>query len=125
MCDCAKNQTHDEVFAWIKDKQLKTRSEPDADLGFGLFLVPAPAKGILEYETVIVPDLTYRETVKRGDNCVAFQWIPKGMVPSTTKAMINTVADLEAMRLNCNDSCRGGCPMNGCFCYQGEVQCHR
>jgi hypothetical protein len=125
MCDCKKNQTHEEVFNFFKEKKISPFS--DKALGVGLFMIPAPELGILEYKIINVGDLDYRETVKRGENCKAFQWIPYGIsMKGLNKTLtIQSLEDFESLEFNCNDSCRGGCPMNGCFCYTGETWCHR
>jgi hypothetical protein len=50
--------------------------DPKTAKRIGLFLVPAPAVGILEWKTVIVENISYEECAKRGENCEAYQWIP-------------------------------------------------
>jgi hypothetical protein len=125
MCDCKKNQTHDDVFAFLKESKINPFKTNQS--GIGMFMIPAPEIGVLEYKIINVPDLNYRETVKRGETCKAFQWLPYGIhVQGKNKSMqINNIEDFESLEIDCNDSCRGGCPMNGCFCYQGESYCHR
>jgi hypothetical protein len=125
MCECKQNQTHDEVFSFMKEKNLSPFKSNN--LGIGMFMIPAPEAGIMEYRILNVPDLSYRETVKRGDNCTAFQWIPYGitMKGKNKSLTITSLNDFASLEINCDDECRGGCPMNGCFCYSGEVWCHR
>lgn len=125
MCECKKNQTHDEVFNFIKENNLNPFLNEHS--GIGMFMIPAPDEGILEYKIINVADLSYRETVKRGENCKAFQWIPYGisMKDENRTVKVNSLKDFETLKIDCNDSCRGGCPMNGCFCYTGESYCHR
>lgn len=125
MCDCKKNQTHEEVFTFMKSREMNPFKSDDP--GIGMFMIPAPEIGILEYRIINVADVSYRETVKRGENCKAFQWLPYGINLSglNKTIQVNSLEDFESLELNCNDACRGGCPMNGCFCYQGESYCHR
>lgn len=128
-CNCggSKNQTHEAVFKFVKENMLNVATDKDAHLGFGLFLIPAPELGILEYKTVIVEDLAYRETCKRGNNCEAYIWIPKGyvgLVGNNEELVVDSMEALERLRDGCSDEC-GHCPMNGCFCYSGESMCHR
>lgn len=131
MCTCANNQkdqTRKEVFDFIGTKKLDIFSGKNSPKGFGLFLVPAPDKGILEFKTVYVENLTYQETVKRGHHCVAFQWIPKGITAKTkTAGNLKIMSTNDIIRiLDCTSSrCKpSGCPM-GCWCYSGETgYCH-
>lgn len=125
MCNCSQNQTHKDSFEFAKE--MKIDLFKNDHLGIGRFLVPAPEIGILEYKSIEVKDLAYRECVKRGNNCVAFLWIPYGITlnDGQKKLAINSIEDFESLDLSCNDACRGGCPLNGCFCYVGETQCHK
>ena len=121
-CSCNKNQTPDSVFTALSKAGLKISS---ADvLGIGLFVVPAPENGILEWKSVLVEDLTYDECMKRGENCEAFQWIPKGLATEVKgkEFTIQCTADVDQLLSYCNDSCRGGCPM-GCVCFGNDVRC--
>lgn len=65
MCDCkAKNQTPKESM-----DALRTMANPDKLVGIGVFLVPDPLAGVLEYQSVIHEDpITYEECAKRGFN---------------------------------------------------------
>ena len=125
MCGCNKNQTPETVFEAIATSGHKLRSEET--LGLGLFIVPAPENGILEYREVLVDKLTYNECLKRGSHCEAFQWIPYG-VSITDHGETFTIGSLkefnEVRPLYCNDSCRGGCPM-GCTCFGNDTHCRR
>lgn len=125
MCDCKKNQTHEDVFSFIESNNQNPFI--DDNLGIGIFMIPAPEIGILEYKVIHVPNLSYKETVKRGENCKAFQWIPFGITMNglNKSLVINSLEDFESLEINCNSSCRGGCPMNGCMCYSGEVYCKK
>lgn len=109
MCDCNKNQTSKKSIAALG----KSGRAIDDELGSGVFLVPAPELGILEYKTVNVPRLTYRETVKRGEHCVAFKWISIG------EASINAI---DKSQQGCAGFCNfagGQCPF-GCMCGPGN-----
>lgn len=64
---CQKNQTPKE--------SLSKRAADRTATGTGLFAVAAPERGVLQYRVVMVPGLSYEETVKRGHLCVAFKWI--------------------------------------------------
>ena len=128
-CDCSggKNQTHKAVFNFVDKNSLNIASLGEGASGFGLFLVPDPETGIMEYKTVIVENLNYRETCKRGATCEAFMWIPRGyvgLVSDERHLVVDSLEALHELRQSCSDRC-GHCPMNGCFCYQGESMCHR
>ena len=120
MCGCKKNQTHEDALHFMKERKILNK-----ELGIGLFMIPAPELGVLEYRRINVGDLSYPETVKRGENCKAFQWIPYGisMTSLNKTSTINSLEDFTSLEFNCDDSCRGGCPM-GCMCWEGEVRCH-
>lgn len=130
MCHCSgsKDQTKEVVFDYLQN-QLQTTSSNQEILGFGLFVIPAPENGILEVKTLTVENLSYIETTKRGNNCLAFQWIPKGISITTRTGEIknlNTLEDLNLVILDCTSSrCKpSGCPM-GCFCFGNETgNCH-
>lgn len=123
-CNCDKNQTPDQVFDALKASKTAYRSA--AVTGIGIFVVPAPEKGILEWKVVEVSGLSYEECMKRGANCESFQWLPLGLtVQASGKSVtINSVVDLAPLRDLCDDSCRGGCPM-GCVCFNNDVRCQR
>jgi hypothetical protein len=115
MCNCnsKKNQTPKEAFSILeKSKDLELP-------GIGLFLIPAPEKGIYEFKKIIVPDISLSETAKRGLNCEAFKFIPYGMEFETTKGkfQINSIKDIE--EFYCFEyACVGTnpyCP-SPCFC---------
>jgi len=120
-CSCMKNQTHPEVF---KDLERKGQDLSTAD-GIGLFVVPAPEKGILQTRVVIVENISYAETRKRGYNCIAYQWVNKGLEWTYTSrqgAGVKIVLDSKAAIEKAQNSCVGkfcagvgGCDP-GCFC---------
>ncbi len=103
-CNCNKNQTPLDSL-----KLLQTKQNPNMK-GTGLFLVPAPEKGILETKVVVVKDLSYQEVEKRGFNCEAFKWIAEAH---------RTIEQIEAERAQCPQIWCGRseviCPP-GCFC---------
>lgn len=45
--------------------------------GTGIFVVPAPDVGPLEFTVKMVPSLTYEECVRRGFHCPVFKFIPE------------------------------------------------
>ncbi len=100
-CECQKNQTHPDVL-----KEMIAKGEnPRTALGFGLFLVPAPELGILEWKTVIVEDISYCECARRAENCQAFLWINKGLIVKYTdkdgqrlELAISTKEDIVGLR---------------------------
>jgi hypothetical protein len=123
-CNGSKNQTPDVVFDGLKSAGVSFRD--GSIVGIGVFVVPAPERGILEYRVVHVEGLSYDETMKRGSHCEAFQWIPQGVTfeAEGRSFSIEKTSDLEALASFCNDSCRGGCPM-GCVCFTGDVRCRQ
>jgi hypothetical protein len=104
-----KNQTSKEVVEHL------ARVEFTTERGTGLFLVPDPEQGIMEYKKILVRDLTYTETCKRGANCEAFSFMPSAMM---TYKQIRAVV------------CRGPCPggeaycQPGCLCSNWNSQCY-
>lgn len=71
-CNCGhKDQTPKESL----DK-IKTSDNPQEALGTGMFMVPAPELGIMEYRVIVVEKpMTYIEASKRGSTCIAYKWI--------------------------------------------------
>jgi hypothetical protein len=109
-CTCTQNQTSEESYA-----VLSKSARSEGDDGHALFLVPAPEEGIMEYRVVLVPNLSYRETVKRGSHCTAFKWVAN---------QIATADQLKEYRLQsrCVEFCNfagGRCPI-GCICGPGN-----
>jgi hypothetical protein len=114
-CGCKKNQTHPEVLAAAGRNGVDALSIP----GFGVFVIPAPEKGILEYKVVVVEDLTYLECVKRGANCPAFKWVNRGFEWTTTGPgqAVHVVLDsketlMRELEVHCASPCIGfnDCP---------------
>ena len=62
-CKCGtQNQTHpDSIKALAAAKKAGT-----ATTGTGVFIVPAPDKGIMEFTIIIIEDIEYDECVKIG-----------------------------------------------------------
>jgi hypothetical protein len=108
--NCGQNQTQQDSFdALTKDAR---------ESGSGLFAIPAPEAGILEYKVIVVKDISYDECAKRGQNCNAFKWIA---------ASIMSPADVEDNRkrfpcgsYTCPPPLR--CPGN-CICLIGSQRC--
>jgi hypothetical protein len=120
-CGCNKDQTHKDVLAFMAKNAQSVYDKSTPMLGVGLFRVPAPENGILEYKTVWADDISYNECVKRGSNCEAFQWIPKGYLVtiSGNEVGLSSGADFLIDPARCTLlSCFWGtfdCPV-GCFC---------
>ena len=125
-CNCKKNQTHPDVIKHVIDKKLDvSRTE-----GFGIFLVPAPEKGILEVKTVVVENVSFRECVKRGANCIAHQWVPRGFEWTHTTSdgqshafRFDSKADIEKAQMFCSQDehiCPDSvCKLPVCMCDSG------
>jgi hypothetical protein len=90
---------------------LKGLTRGSLDLGTGLFAIPAPDIGILEFRVVAVEHLTYEETAKRGDTCRAFKWIPE---------KVRTFKEIDDARKA--GTCNGSCGFAGLTCY-GDCVC--
>lgn len=56
---------------------LKILSEQPQAVGTGIFVVPAPDIGPLEFAAKMVPCLTYAQCVRRGFHCPVFKFIPE------------------------------------------------
>lgn len=111
MCNCSKDQTPQKVFEYLKKQDRADRGET----GLGLFLVPDPESGILENRVVYVEELTYVEVAKRGQNCVAFMWIPKGFMDAQE---VRNQRERNCRHYWCGPN-RDWCPI-GCFCGWGN-----
>ena len=124
-CDCKKNQTHPEVLK----QTIHSIGSNDISkaVGVGMFVIPAPEKGILESKVVLVDNLSYVECAKRGENCLMFQWINHGFRwtaenddGSKKEIVVSGVEDLRLFISGClkqNNGCQGlnFCPP-GCWC---------
>ena len=91
-------------------------ARPDAK-GIGVFLVPAPHIGPLEYRVTIAPCLTYAQTARRGFNCEAFEFLPEECI---------TLKDFAVMASGCGGrscsqfqkatDCTPGCSCKNGYC---------
>jgi hypothetical protein len=124
-CKCgSKNRTPDNVFKFVKKRGEKIHSENN--LGIGLFVVPAPEYGILEYKIVPVAGISYKECLKRGSICESYQWVPKGYVIDTVEGPmeLHTVEDIKKIKiLDCSSNPCPSCPM-GCTCFDDDSTCN-
>lgn len=107
-CSCNANQTPKASF--------DARDVNRDSLGTGLFMVPAPEIGMLEYRGVVVPGITYSACVKRGENCIGFKWIADALM---------TVDQINAERANrscLSPNCLPGFPCTDmtCICIGGD-----
>lgn len=107
-CGCdLKDQTPQEVFDHLESKGTQ---RDDNLKGIGMFLLPDPEAGAMEYKVVLVAGLSYGEATKRGMTCEAFKWIPDDF---------KSLKEIEAMRRNCRriwcGPQRRWCPWY-CFC---------
>jgi hypothetical protein len=117
MCGGNKDQTSTEILKFVVEMVRGTRLPLSSVKGTGMFLVPAPENGILETRTVIVADLTHTDARKRGENCLAFQWVPDDMMKHSEVSAFFAKSDDERA-LFCNDFCNfagGRCPVM-CWC---------
>ncbi len=105
-CSCNLNQTPKESY-----EALRANSE---SLGTGLFLIPAPDKGILEFGGVIVPHISHSECAKRGETCIAFKWIA-----DSYKSYEELMKERAATRGCLNPDCIGTCTDLTCICRGG------
>jgi hypothetical protein len=103
---CNKDQTSIRSLELIKERKKLDLT------GTGLFLIPDPEAGVFETKVVTVKDITYPETVKRGEACQAYQWIA---------AELLSYEQIQQQRPYCPETwCGNGrqgytCPP-GCFC---------
>ncbi|SAK82390.1 hypothetical protein AWB78_04018 [Caballeronia calidae] len=86
------------------------------DLGTGIFLIPWCDADDYEFgavRKVFKEKITYAECVLRGQNAVAFKWIPQ------------TVASAAELRQHdCHDApCARSCKQHGCACNDLTGRC--
>lgn len=123
-CGGDKNRTDPIVFETI-EKQGKDFRSSDI-IGAGIFVIPAPDIGILEYKIVYVDGLSYTECMKRGANCESFPWIAYGFTYSTEEHEVkfSGIDEIKSYsRKNC-PACGSSCPM-GCVCFTGDKMCRK
>jgi len=101
---CDTNQTPKESF----DALAKSRSQT----GTAIFLVPAPEKGVEEYKAVLVPNLTYKEALKRATTCQAVKWIADSVM--THDQLVEERKAKACSNYNCGRNW-DGCPQH-CIC---------
>jgi hypothetical protein len=112
-CTCKKNQTSSEVYDYLRNLKIEHQEAINSNPGTGLFLVPNPEAGILEVKVVLVSNISYSECSKRGENCIAYKWIPHGYMPESE------VRDARS-KLLCAGYCPAGIVCGGfCMCYNG------
>lgn len=119
MCN-QKDQTSKEDLTKL-EQCMKDNKEAK---GIGVFLVPAPEQGILEYKVVIVEEeITYEECAKRGHNCAAFKWVI-GKTVVDAKAEKNKEADCGMCRNRDTNYpyCTGGGSWK-CMCHPNYNVC--
>lgn len=113
-CNCNKDQTPKEVFEYLQNLNAMSSESEEGQVGLALFLVPDPEAGVLEEKVVFVDGISYRECIKRGNNCIAFKWIPSGYMEASKVH--------EARASDCRQWCgpdRDWCP-GLCFCGGGN-----
>ena len=93
----SKNQT----------KSLYLNDRFNSETGIGLFAVADPETPF-GTRVVAVPDISYKESVARGQHTIAFKWIPSSISP--------IVVECPAK----GQRCRGDCGHDFCICVQGR-----
>jgi hypothetical protein len=126
MCSCSKskNQTSKGIFKFL--------GQPDKQesLGIGLFLIPAPEIGIMEYRLVTVEGISYKETVKRGQMCEVFKFFPLGISLHTDEQKsqfitVNTPDDLKKLYCAHGNYCDGSNCDGICVCVGSYLVCYQ
>jgi hypothetical protein len=103
------SQIHNQTDAKQINADIAARENNQPLLGVGLFLLPEPEKGILEFRKAIVEGITYKECILRGQYCLAFKWVSGA---------------LDRNALFCRQDCANGtCPDTFCICnsFQGHI----
>lgn len=116
-CAKGKNQTHKDAIEFLTTAIRNGRSERSL-MGTGMFIVPAPDLGILEWRELLVENLTIEETEKRGFNSEAFQWVPHELM---------SFHDIRSRpEPRCGGDCddRPRCPI-ACWCTIAGNRCRR
>lgn len=117
-CGCngsfQKNQTSKKVFQALLDKKLDARSE----IGAGLFLLPAPEVGPMQYKKVFVHDLSYIDVQLRGIDCLAYRWLPYSYLNKTEVSKLSAnPADCVFKKCSEDNECEDG--SDNCLCMAG------
>jgi hypothetical protein len=103
------NQTRPESLKAAKAALARGQEE----LGTGIFVVPAPERGIHKTKAVAVENIPYREANDRAKNCLAFKWVAQ------------SVAKFNKLDVKCSGLCLGqdDCAYpHWCTCYDQECQ---
>ncbi len=104
----SKNQTPPDALKTLEGK------EQNSVKGTGIFLVPDPEKGVLAWKSIRVANLTYLDTVKRGENCKALKWVPETLM---------SFAEIQKNQPACAGfKCSSPCP-HFCICGDDGFQC--
>lgn len=78
------------------------------DEGSGIFAVPDPTSPEYgAFRKIIVPDITYPECVRRGQNCMVFKWLPKRLDQEISECPTNGML------------CIRSCAHDLCLCIDG------
>ena len=87
------------------------RNVKPTDQGSGVFAVPDPTiRESGAFTKIIVPGITYPECIRRGQNCIAFKWVPKTLSQGNTSCP--TPGAL----------CTRSCAHELCLCIDGTCQ---
>jgi hypothetical protein len=106
-CSSSQNQTSEKVFQHFDAQQEERSSVLNAPTGTGIFLIPAPDIGIFEFKKILVENVSYIETVKRGQNCTAFSYLP------------NSILSFENIKARV---CGNSCPLTQGYCHGGCIR---
>jgi hypothetical protein len=113
-CQCAEATVHDQTPDDVWDFCEKKKTVLGKANGTGIFLVPAPDKGVTKFESMVVGSLTYREAKLRAKGCIAFKWFPSAMISE------KKIREEKSTRSCDGSGCRrdADCERNGkhCFC---------
>lgn len=97
-----------------KKEWLLSPENGGSKLGTGIFLIPAPDRGVLSFRKVLVSNLEYPETAKRAVGCPVFKWVPQHV------AKYEDLTQLSCANISCisSDDCLGiSCLCSGGTCY--------
>ncbi|MDJ0023617.1 MAG: hypothetical protein E7G42_01020 [Serratia marcescens] len=106
--DTKRNQTEER---WTAPHILGTNG---FDKGVGVFAVADPESDEPDaLKKIVIEDLSYQDCLTRGENCIAFKWLPNKVV-----AVVGGASGLTSMcdGLPCSGSCLGN---STCMCVRG------
>jgi hypothetical protein len=83
--------------------------------GTGIFLIGAPDKQPKWIQSVLVPDLTYVEAVRRGEKCLTVKWVPDSVMTFQEISKVKGSGGCNALCLDVSD-----CHNVACTCYDNE-----